>query len=62
MASSYKGLYVQRLSSGGIYSVQVVDSGGNAFPLEPAEYVSRGIQPPIDSLPDLEQYQNLKQP
>ncbi|RUO44513.1 hypothetical protein [Idiomarina aquatica] len=60
MASSYKGLYVQRFSDGIIHSVQVVDSGGNSIPLEPQTYIDRDVQPPIDELPDLEDYQKSK--
>ena len=55
--SSYKGLYVQRLSDGTIHSVQVEDSAGNSLPLDPQEYVRRGIKPDIDQLPDVESYQ-----
>lgn len=57
MASSYKGLYVQRASDGVIHSVQVVDSGGNSIPLDPQIYIDREVEPPINELPDLEQYQ-----
>lgn len=60
MASSYKGLYVQRLSGGIIHSVQVVDPGGNSIPLDPQTYIDREVQPPIDELPDLDDYQKSK--
>jgi hypothetical protein len=50
MASSYTGLYVQRLSNGTIYSVKVKDPNGNEYSLDPVEYVKQGIQPPIDQL------------
>lgn len=60
MASSYKGLYVQRLSDGTIHSVQVVDPGGNSIPLDPQTYIDRDVRPPIDELPDLEGYQKSK--
>lgn len=60
MASSYKGLYVQRLSDGVIHSVQVVDPGGNSISLETQEYINRNVKPPIDELPDLEDYQKSK--
>lgn len=60
MASSFKGLYVQRLGGGVIHSVQVVDLAGISLPLDPMAYVDRGIQPPIDSLPDVEQYHELQ--
>ena len=56
MASSYKGLYVQRLEGGSIYSVQVVDTGGNSIPLDPETYRQRDVQPPIERLPDLKDY------
>jgi len=56
MTSSYKGLYVQRLNNGKIYSVQVVDPGGNSISLEPDIYIQREVQPPIDELPDKDEY------
>ncbi len=56
MASSYKGLYVQRLSDGTIHSVQVVDPGGNSIPLDPQTYIDREVEPTIEKLPDLENY------
>lgn len=60
MASSYKGLYVQRLSDGTIHSVQVVDTGGNSISLDPDAYIERNVQPPIGQLPDLEDYDKGK--
>lgn len=54
--SSYTGLYVQRLSNGEIHSVQVVDPFGNSLPLEPAIYIQRQINPPIEQLPDVNNY------
>jgi hypothetical protein len=50
--SEYTGLYVQRLSDGSIFAVQVKDPHGNEISLEPDIYVQRGIKPSIDSLPD----------
>jgi pyruvate/oxaloacetate carboxyltransferase len=55
--STYVGLYVQRLSDGSIYSVQVKDQAGISLPLEPQEYIRRGIKPEIDRLPNIEDYQ-----
>ena len=60
MASSYKGLYVQRLSDGTIHSVQVVDTGGNSIPLNPDIYIQRGVEPPIEQLPDIDEYNKSK--
>lgn len=60
MASSYTGLYVQRLNDGAIHNVQVVDAGGHSIPLNPNEYIARGVQPPIDQLSDLEDYEKGK--
>jgi hypothetical protein len=54
--SSYKGLYVQRFENGTIHSVQVVDTGGNSIPLDPEIYIERGVKPPIEQLPDQENY------
>lgn len=50
-----KGLYVQALN-GVIHSVQVEDSTGMQWPLNPQQYAARGHQPPIDELPTLETY------
>jgi hypothetical protein len=56
--SSYTGLYVQRLSNGVIFGVQVLDTAGMENSLDPVVYQQRGIQPPIERLPDLEDYSN----
>jgi hypothetical protein len=57
MASSYIGLYVQRLSTGVIHNVQIRDTfGGHETTMDPTDYVDRGIRPPIDDLPDVEDY------
>ena len=56
MSSSYKGLYVQRFEDGTIYGVQVVDPGGNSISLDPNTYIERGVNPPIEQLPDQENY------
>jgi hypothetical protein len=49
--STYTGLYVQRLSDGTIFNVQVRDPRGNETGLIPQDYEARGILPPIDQLP-----------
>jgi hypothetical protein len=54
--SSFTGLYVQRLSTGVISGVHVLDSAGNDNSLDPDVYIQSGIQPPIEQLPDLEYY------
>lgn len=54
--SRYKGLYVQRLENGEIHGVQVVDPSGISLSLPPDIYVQRGIKPPIENLPDQEDY------
>lgn len=51
------GLYVQRLSNGEIFNVQVQDEQGlNSWTLTEQEYVQRGCHPEIETLPDLENY------
>jgi hypothetical protein len=60
MSSSYTGLYVQRFSDGKIHSVQVVDTVGNSIPLDPDIYEGRDVKPPIDQLPDQEDYNQNK--
>lgn len=50
--SDYKGLHVQRLTDGSVFAVQVRDSHGNENSLDPNTYVQRGIEPPLESLPD----------
>ncbi len=54
--SSYTGLYVQRLESGEIHGVQVVDPFGNSLSLEPEIYIQRQINPPINTLPNIDDY------
>lgn len=54
--SSYTGLYVQRLSSSEIFSVQAADTGGKSLLLNPDDCVNRGIKPPIDEPPDFWKY------
>lgn len=49
--SEYKGLYVQRLSDGTIFNVQVEDSHGYENALDPKIYIEREIEPDINSLP-----------
>lgn len=56
MSSSYTGLYVQRLKDGTIVNVQVVDTAGGNYALDPHIYIQRGCKPPIDELPDLADY------
>lgn len=51
-----KGLYVQTHNGEVIHSVQVEDSTGMQWPLDPQEYAARGHQPLIDQLPTLEIY------
>lgn len=52
--SDYKGIAVQRLSNGEIYSVVVITPPNHKSTMEPDEYVRRGIKPPIDTLPTQE--------
>lgn len=59
--SGYTGLYVQRLSNGKIDSVQVVDKSGISLPLDPAVYRERNINPPIDQLPDVNDFKPTAQ-
>jgi len=51
-----RGLYVQRLSTGKTHNVQVEDDAGMPRPMAPSEYIARGLDPSIESLPDLEDY------
>jgi hypothetical protein len=57
MTTNYTGLFAQKLSDGSVISVQVEEPNGNSLTLDPADYVSRGIQPPIDQLPDQFEHQ-----
>ena len=61
MASSYKGLYVQRYSNGQIHNVQVADPNGNSILLNPDVYLDRDVKPPMESLPDAEEYIKLQE-
>ena len=49
--TEYTGKCVQRLSTGEIYSVQVVDSRGIGNELTPQEYIDRKVKPPLSQLP-----------
>jgi hypothetical protein len=51
-----KGLYVQTLANGAVHSVQVEDSTGMQWSLDPHQYTARGHQPPVEELPTLEAY------
>lgn len=56
--SSYKGVCVHFLSDGTIDHVSVEDISGNRLPLDLDDYISRGIQPPVDDLPDCKKPEN----
>lgn len=58
MASSYRGVYVKRYHNGQIQHVHVVMPGstGISTPISVFDYQAREIQPPIDRLPDAEEY------
>ena len=60
MATSYKGIFVQKLTDGSIFAVQVEDPNGNSISLDPKSYTLRQIPPPIDQLPDQQEYQAKK--
>jgi hypothetical protein len=51
--TSYTGICVLRHSPNGqVTDVQVRDTGGNELPLPISEYLSRGVMPPYQTLPD----------
>jgi len=56
MASLYRGIYVQRYRNGEVHNVQVVSPGGHSMAITPEMYLAKEIEPPMDSLPDAEQY------
>ena len=56
MTSSYRGVYVRRYSNGQIYNVQVATPQGNSSTVSLFDYHAREIEPPIDRLPDAEEY------
>ncbi len=58
--SSYTGLYVYRTEHGKVNGVQVSDPNGNSIHLDVETYLERRIKPPIEELPNSEQY-NSKQ-
>jgi hypothetical protein len=61
MRSTYQGLYVQRYDNGQIHNVQVTSPGGASIPLDPDDYVARGIEPPMEELPDAAEYFKQRQ-
>jgi hypothetical protein len=56
MPSFYQGIYVQRHPNGEIHSVQVVSPGGHSMAITPELYLTKEVEPPMDSLPGAEQY------
>lgn len=60
MASSYRGLFIQKTADGLIHSVQVVDTAGISIPLDPNTYLQRDVHPPIETLPDVLEYELLQ--
>jgi hypothetical protein len=54
--SSHRGVYVQRYSNGQIHNVQVSAPGGSSIPISFFDYQAREIEPPVDALPDAEEY------
>lgn len=60
MASSYTGLYIQRLSDETIHSVQIIDTAGNSMPLDPNIYTERDIRLSMEQLPDEKDYNSKK--
>ncbi len=56
MPSFYQGIYVQRHPNGEIHSVQVVSPGGHSVAITPELYLTKEVEPPMDSLPGAEQY------
>lgn len=52
--TTYTGIGVQRLKSdNSIYSVSVKDQYNNLSYLDPSDYVAKGCQPDLDSLPTI---------
>jgi hypothetical protein len=57
MASFYQGIYVQRYRTGETHSVQGRFSRGPfKMAITPEMYLTKEVEPPMDSLPDAEQY------
>ena len=56
MTSSYRGVYVRRYSNGQIYNVQVATPQGNSSTFSLFDYQAREIYPPVDRLPDADEY------
>ena len=54
--TSYRGVFVRRYSNGQIYNVQVATPQGNSSTVSLFDYHAREIEPPIDRLPDAEEY------
>jgi hypothetical protein len=59
MATHYQGIYVQRNCNGEIGSVQVISPGGHSMAITPEMYLSKEVEPPIDSLPDAKEYKRV---
>ncbi len=56
MNTNYTGIYSLKTPNGTITDVQVVDTSGHSIPLPIHLYISRGVQPPAETLPDQHTY------
>ena len=54
--TKYRGVYVRRYSNGQIYNVQVATPQGNSSTVSLFDYHAREIEPPLERLPNAEEY------
>ena len=54
--ANYRGVCVRRYSNGQIYNVQIATPQGNSSTVSLFDYHAMEIEPPIDQLPDAEEY------
>lgn len=60
MDTSYSGKYVTKLNDGHISEVHVSSIGEDSFALDPDDYVTKGISPPLEKLPSQEAFSELE--
>lgn len=54
------GIYVERLTTGVVYGVQLEDEAKHRWSLTPLEYVAQNHLPLIETLPDIAGYLRQK--
>lgn len=54
------GIYVEKLTTGVVYGVQIEDDTKHRWSITPSEYAAQDYLPPIETLPDIAGYLSQK--